>query len=243
MVVHATSILLNSTSICFNRRNPRIMVSISDCCEYISVWRCRQCKRGEGRHFEGLLPRYVGAPQVAQQLKKKINLHNAGAVGYVGSLTGLGRGGNGNPFQYSCLENSMDRGAWRAIVHRIAKSWTRVSNWACRRTFQVSPSLCLSASLNIWTCLLVLFPGTKHLITFSKVVVFSFGDEEIALSWFFPFHSSYASVDVLIAFTMSIVTIAIGKHENILLFWVLKGFWSRSPWVRTPTPFTHSQKN
>ena len=30
--------------------------------------------------------------------------------------------GNGNPLQYSCLENSMDRGAWRATVHRVAKS-------------------------------------------------------------------------------------------------------------------------
>ena len=29
-----------------------------------------------------------------------------------------------NPFQYSCLENPMDRGAWQAIVHRVAKSWT-----------------------------------------------------------------------------------------------------------------------
>ena len=32
--------------------------------------------------------------------------------------------GNGNPLQYSCLENSMDRGAWRAAVHRVTKSWT-----------------------------------------------------------------------------------------------------------------------
>ena len=32
--------------------------------------------------------------------------------------------GNGNPLRYSFLENSMDRGAWRAIVHGIAKSWT-----------------------------------------------------------------------------------------------------------------------
>ena len=40
---------------------------------------------------------------------------------------GLGRSpgeGNGNPLQYSCLENSMDRGAWRATVHGVAKSWT-----------------------------------------------------------------------------------------------------------------------
>jgi len=36
--------------------------------------------------------------------------------------------GNGNPLQYSCLENAMDRGAWRATVHGFAKSWTRLSN-------------------------------------------------------------------------------------------------------------------
>ena len=32
--------------------------------------------------------------------------------------------GNGYPLQYSCLENPMHRGAWRAMVHRVAKSWT-----------------------------------------------------------------------------------------------------------------------
>ena len=36
--------------------------------------------------------------------------------------------GNGNPLQYSCLENPMDRGAWRAIVYRVAKRWTRLSD-------------------------------------------------------------------------------------------------------------------
>ena len=35
--------------------------------------------------------------------------------------------GNGNPLQYSCLENSMDKGAWRATVHGLAKSQTRLS--------------------------------------------------------------------------------------------------------------------
>ena len=52
---------------------------------------------------------------------------NAGDVRDVGSIPGLGRslgGGNGNPFQYSCLESPMDRGAWRAIVHRVAESDT-----------------------------------------------------------------------------------------------------------------------
>ena len=45
----------------------------------------------------------------------------------VGSIPGSGRSpgeGNGNPLQYSCLGNSMDRGAWQATVHRVAKSWT-----------------------------------------------------------------------------------------------------------------------
>ena len=50
---------------------------------------------------------------------------NAGAIGDKGSIPGLGRspgGGNGNPLQYSCLENSMDRGAWQAIVHGIIRA-------------------------------------------------------------------------------------------------------------------------
>ena len=36
--------------------------------------------------------------------------------------------GNGNPLQYSCLENSMDRGAWQATVHGVAKNRTQLSN-------------------------------------------------------------------------------------------------------------------
>ena len=44
-----------------------------------------------------------------------------------GSIPGSGRSpgvGNDNPLQYSCLENSMDGGAWQAAVHGVAKSWT-----------------------------------------------------------------------------------------------------------------------
>ena len=37
-------------------------------------------------------------------------------------------GGNVNPYQYSCLENSMDRGAWWATIHGVTKSWTRLSD-------------------------------------------------------------------------------------------------------------------
>ena len=53
---------------------------------------------------------------------------NAGGIRDTGSIPGLGRSpgeGHGNPVQYSCLENPMDRGARRAIVHRASKSWTR----------------------------------------------------------------------------------------------------------------------
>ena len=55
---------------------------------------------------------------------------NAGDKRNAGSTPGSGRSsgeGNGNPFQYSCLENSMFRGAWRVIVHGVTKSQTRLS--------------------------------------------------------------------------------------------------------------------
>ena len=52
-------------------------------------------------------------------------------VGDPGLIPGLGRAPGevtGYPLQYSCLENSMDRGAWQATVHGVTKSWTRLSN-------------------------------------------------------------------------------------------------------------------
>ena len=56
---------------------------------------------------------------------------NLGASGDKGSIPGSGRslgGGNGNPLQYSCQDNSMDREAWQAnTVHGVAKNWTLLS--------------------------------------------------------------------------------------------------------------------
>ena len=52
-------------------------------------------------------------------------------AGDPGSIPGSGRSpeeGNGNPLQYSCLEKPTDRGAWQTTVHRVAKSWTRLSD-------------------------------------------------------------------------------------------------------------------
>ena len=56
---------------------------------------------------------------------------SASNTGDLGSIPGSGRSpgeGNGNPLQYSCLENPMDGGAWWATVHGVTKSRTRLSN-------------------------------------------------------------------------------------------------------------------
>ena len=63
----------------------------------------------------------------------KASAHN---VGDLDSNPGLGRSlgeGNGNPFQYSCLENPIDRGALWATVHRVAKGQTQLSNLSRQR--------------------------------------------------------------------------------------------------------------
>ena len=67
----------------------------------------------------------VLASQVAPVVKNPPA--NAGDTRDMGSIPGLGRApgeGNGNPLQYSCLENPMDRGAWQVTVHGAAKSQT-----------------------------------------------------------------------------------------------------------------------
>ena len=70
---------------------------------------------------------FIGASQVVLVVKNPPG--NAGDIGDMGSISGLGRspgGGHGNPLQYSCLENPMDRGTWWATVHKVAKNWTRL---------------------------------------------------------------------------------------------------------------------
>ena len=67
------------------------------------------------------------ASQVALVIKNP--LVNTGDTRDAGSVLGLGRSpgkGQGNPLQYSCLENPMDRGVWWAIVWRVTKSRTRL---------------------------------------------------------------------------------------------------------------------
>ena len=70
-----------------------------------------------------LVHSYTGAPQV--ELVVKNPPANTGDVRDTGSIPGWGRssgGGHGNPLQYSCLENPIDGGAWKATVHRLTES-------------------------------------------------------------------------------------------------------------------------
>ena len=70
-------------------------------------------------------PVFMGFPGGSDGKESTCNVRD------LGSVSGLGRspgGGHDNPLQYSCLENSMDRGAWQAVVRGVAKSWTRLSD-------------------------------------------------------------------------------------------------------------------
>ena len=80
-----------------------------------------------------LLASFPGASQVALVVKNPPA--NAGDVGSIPRLERSPGGRHGKPLQYSCLENPMDRGAWRTIVHGVAKSqsWLRqLSMHACK---------------------------------------------------------------------------------------------------------------
>ena len=87
-------------------------------------------------------------------------------AGDMGSVLGLGRSpgeGNGNPFQYSCLENPVDGGALWATVHGVAKSRTRLSDFAFFFFFHAIPeshtwlviqvSIHTEASLEVTSCI------------------------------------------------------------------------------------------
>ena len=99
-------------------------------------------------------------------------------AGEPGSVPGSGRSpgeGNSNPLQYSCLENSMDRGAWEATVHGVGKSWTRLSDY----TFTFIGTECL-------TCLEQQAHGLKNKPIFCQTT---------EVSVFFCRKSKFAHVD------------------------------------------------
>ena len=75
---------------------------------------------------------------------------SAGGVRDMGSIPGLGKSpgaGQGNPLQCSCLENPKDRRAWRATVHRVAKSWTRLKQLSMHAYIYIVTKILCYASL------------------------------------------------------------------------------------------------
>ena len=109
-----------------------------------------------------ILPR--GLPR---WLSSKESACNAGATGATGLIPELRRspgGGHGNPLQYSCLENPMDRGACQTTVHRVEKSWT----WLKQLRMQVAHTTenLLSRSFNYLPHMNILFKFDSPLFIF-----------------------------------------------------------------------------
>ena len=89
---------------------------------------CKELAWGQREiHLKGLNNAHCTKRASQVTLVVKTPPANAGDLRDAGSIPGSGRspgGAHGNPLQYSCLENIMDRGAWRATVHRVVRSWT-----------------------------------------------------------------------------------------------------------------------
>ena len=106
--------------------------------------------------FRNLTEEHIWASQVALTIKNPPA--KAGGIRDMGLIPSQGRSpgeGNGNPLQYSCLENPMDKGAWGAIVHRVTKSQTwlkRLSIHACIFTYMKNDacSTLLFVTANNW---------------------------------------------------------------------------------------------
>ena len=66
---------------------------------------------------------------------KNEDIRDTGSI--PGSERSLG-GGHGNPFQYACLKNAMDRRVWQATVHKVAKNWTQLKQLSMHAWYQFS---------------------------------------------------------------------------------------------------------
>ena len=104
---------------------------------FISIPTRPPFRKYELHHSRSSAPNFSIIPDSSQDfLGGSDGEESACKAGDLGSIPGLGRspgGGHGNPLQYSCLENTLDRGSWRAAVHGatvrgIPKSWTRLND-------------------------------------------------------------------------------------------------------------------
>ena len=74
-------------------------------------------------HTQRILKGLMGFPGGSDGKESACNAGDPSSISGSGRFPGEGKG---NPLQYSCLENSIDRGAWRATVHGVVKSWMRL---------------------------------------------------------------------------------------------------------------------
>ena len=112
--------------------------------EYRNVF--NSCRHSAG-YFMSIIRSQVELPM---WLSNKKFACNAWDVGDLGLIPGLGRSpaeGNSNPLQYSCQENSMERGAWQVIVHEVTKSWT----WLRKETMTNLDSILKSRDITLPT--------------------------------------------------------------------------------------------
>ena len=120
----------------------------------LTVTECALCARHFSNCYKLLLFLIIIPQGFPGGSEVKASAWNAGDLG---SIPGLGRSpgeGNGNPLQYSCLENPMEGGAWQAIVHGVAKSRTRLSDFTY--------SLIIIPWRRQWHPTPVLLPGKSH---------------------------------------------------------------------------------
>ena len=123
-------------------------------------WIHLQCRRPRFNSWVGkipwkrerlLTPIFLGLPGSLDSKESACNVGDLSLIPGSGKSPG---GMHGNPLQYSCLENPMDRGAWRTIVHGVAKSWTGLKG--------LSKHAHISAN---WTYFPFVTPASKYMIS------------------------------------------------------------------------------
>ena len=121
------------------------------------------------------LPLIYGFPHGSNSKEYICNTRDLGSIPGSGKSPGEG---NGNPFQYSCLENSMDREAWQATVPGITKNWTWLSD------FLFSFVFCWSACWNILPTFLRLLSSYKWVVKVPCYYVYKSFDEYMSHKYF-----------------------------------------------------------
>ena len=110
------------------------------------------------------LQRFVSSEGKGASLPSSVSIHVQNR-GQISGFIGVDRGeGNGNPLQYSCLENPTDGGAWQTAVHGVTKSWTRLSDFTFTFHFHaLEKEMATHSSVLAWRISGMGKPGGLHL--------------------------------------------------------------------------------